>query len=214
MKKTYVYFLWIIILLTPLIACQKNEDCDPEDEESPCYAGRADTQYFTMKLDNKDWKAKGISHLFFVEHNEIFKTPEGKLSLLVNLMGVPSDGKEQFLISIFIAPEKISNPLGVYNITTDANIMGRPGTADLLHSSSSWPKGLSWQTRNFVEGSPDAGIVTITEFEKGDGKSTKQYVRLKGTFSGTIFEFHLKRTGETKSIIDGKFNLINQLYQK
>ena len=75
-------------------------------------------------------------------------------------------------------------------------------------------QGLAWQTRTEKSGAPDAGVVTITEFEKGEGVSTRQLRRLKGAFSGTIFEYQLNATGKSMKVTDGKFNLINGNYQK
>ena len=213
MKKMIDYFLCVMFVSVTLISCQKSEDCDPDDEESFCYAGPINSDYFSMKLDGIVWKGAS-SRLFFVEHGEITKNTEGMLSLLVNLMGVTPDGKELFLIGLSISPEKLSNPVGVYRINTDAYKLFTPGTADLLQGNSSWPKAYGWRTRIFKEGSPDAGIVTITEFEKGNGEFTKHFIRLKGTFSGTIFEYDPDITGKTKQITDGKFNLMNQLYKK
>ena len=43
-------------------------------------------------------------------------------------------------------------------------------------------QGLAWQTRTEKSGAPDAGVVTITEFEKGEEVSTRQLRRLKGAF--------------------------------
>lgn len=220
MEKRKFYLVGVMLMALLFSFCSKEDDCDPKDEESACYAGPVGNQYYTMEIDGQPWKAGGAFNMFIVEWGEpVTYEKTGEISHPVDLMGVTADGKETFLLQLYLSTEDLTNPIGTYPIITDADRIAMPGTAEAMLISKEYPEGVAFQTRTGEKGSPDAGTLTITEFEKGEPSSKqKRILRFKGTFATTMYEFDVKNgigvTGNVKVVKDGKFNLINSFYLK
>lgn len=212
MKKVMNRGGWLLLLVVTLLSCKKSEKCDPEDERSACYSG-PNSNYYSMVLEGKDWKAGGkAGQMAIAEWGEFVENEETKLrSLPVMLTGTTADGNELFLIQLYFSADMLKDPRGSYQIITDITKIGLPGTAEVMLTNKKWSQGVAYQSRIGKKGSPDAGTVTVTEFRKGKG--SLHFAQLKGTFKGIIYEFDAENgrgvTGKTMAMQEGKFNLFD-----
>lgn len=223
MKKHIIYFIGALLMTSTFTSCSKTDDCDPNDEESSCYAGVMNDQYFNAKIDGTEWKAGGYSHLFFVEspNLEVYKET-GEQFYRVEFVGLTGE-RNGITIELHLSPEQFSNPKGSYPVFADPRKILRSGVSSIWvyaisgtqdEYTSVFPESINDDTPLM----PDVGQLTITDFELGDSKGglQKRLYRIKGTFSAsTIYGVDLNGfTGKTKTVSEGKFNLINALYQK
>lgn len=221
MKRHLIYFL-SILLLSAFSSCSKDDDCDPNDEESPCYAAVLNDQYFSMKIDGTEWKAGGYAHLFFVESPNLEVNEDtGEQFYRVELVGLTGE-RNGITIEVHLSPEQFSNPKGTYPVYADPRKVRRSKvssvwvygvTGDQGDFTSLFPESIDDDTPLM----PDVGVLTITDFELGDKGAgmQKRLSRIKGTFSAsTIYGVDLNGfNGKTRTIVEGKLNLINALYQ-
>ncbi|WP_257657613.1 hypothetical protein [Parapedobacter lycopersici] len=211
-----------------LVSCSKDENnCDPEDKESPCYAGVTTSQYFKMEIAGAEWKATNTpGHLFFIE-SPVMEIDEhtGVPFYYVELVGLTGSDPNGITIQLHLPADKFSNPKGTYPIIADVRKLNTAGV------SSAWVYAVNGTPDQYVSVFPesmdddtpllpDAGMVTITDFEVGndnDDGNQKRLYRIKGTFSApTIYGLDVPNgfNGNTESISSGEFNLINALYQQ
>ncbi len=222
MKRHIIYFLAILMIST-FSSCSKDDECDPNDKESTCYAGVVNDQFFTMKINGAEWKAGGPAHLFFVESPNLeINEDTGEQFYRVEFVGLTGE-RNGITIELHLTPEQFANPKGTYPVYAD------PRKVLTAKVSSVWVydiSGLQGEYASLFAESldddtplmPDVGQLTITDFELGDSKAgmQKRLYRVKGTFAAsTIYGFDLNGfNGKTTAITEGKFNLINALYQQ
>lgn len=223
MKKYTSLSLPILIIFT-LLSCTKDKDnCDPEDKESPCYVGPVNDQYLSMKVDGAFWEASGPAHLFFVEFpNPETDTDTGEVYYRISIVGLEGE-LNGVTVGIQLPADKFLDPRGSYPIFSD------PRKATLAGVASVHVYGLNGTqgefTSMFPESinddepmRPDSGTLTITDFELGNSENPGMQNRLysvTGTFAtSTVYGFDINGfNGQTRSIAEGKFHLINALYQ-
>lgn len=223
MRKN-TYLLVPIILIFTLLSCSKDKDsCDPEDKESPCYAGPVNDQYLSMKIDGTFWEASGPTHLFFVESpNMEVDTETGVAYYTMAFVGLQGE-LNGITVGLNLPADKFSDPRGSYPIFADPRKVMYAGMASVhlygLYGNqgeftSMFPESID----DDEPMRPDSGILTITDFELGNSETPGMQNRLysvTGTFStSTVYGFDLNGfNGRTQSIGEGKFKLINALYQ-
>ncbi|WP_018628041.1 hypothetical protein [Niabella aurantiaca] len=227
MKKIVRGISGMLFMVSLFSACTKDKPCDPEDEESPCYAGIMNRQYFNMKIDGVEWNATNVpGHLFFVESpNPEVDGDTGAPFFRVELVGLTGTKPNGVTIELQLPQDRFSNPKGTYPVIADPRKLQKAG------GSSVWVYAINGTEAEYgslfpesivedVPLMPDVGTVTITDFELGDTKENsnrKRLYRIKGTFSAsTIYGYDVPDgfNGDTKSIAEGEFNLVNALSLK
>lgn len=227
MKKFVIGISGILLLTLVFSACTKEKQCDPTDEESPCYAGVASSQYFNMKIDGTEWKATNVpGHLFFVESpNPETDEDTGVPFFRVELVGLTGTAPNGVTIELQLPQDRFSNPKGTYPVIADPRKIIKAGGSSLWVYAVDGTKAeygsiFPESPADDAPLMPDAGTVTITDFELGDtndGSNRKRLYRLKGTFSAsTVYGYAVPDgfNGNTKSIAEGSFNLVNALSLK
>jgi len=199
-RKTMVLFLAVFALA----GCSKNDD---EENKGKQYG-----QYIKMKVDGVKWETDGSFDVKFVEQGLGVDDNSGEYNLLLSAM--QSGERETFQISLRLPFDKIDNPIGTYPVASDATKSGMmTGTAEVNYYNKAASEVI-FSSRTDSKGSPYAGTLTITEFEKGDGALAQRQIHwLKGTFSVTLKGTEKGyKTGEIIEITDGEFEMLNALH--
>jgi len=227
MKRVINKILWLCFVAVVLTSCSKEEECDREDEDSPCYIGLNQGQFVRMELDGASWAATNkIGDMFFVISPYVeTNTESGQVYHYIELVGLSSSASTGVTINFQLPPEKLTDPRGTYEVVADPRKHLQSNISTVMMYDvpvSGEGKYVSIFPGNLAEDAPllaDVGELVITDFElgKSSGDSPDRRIqRLKGTFSASTI-YGMKdiggATGEVRKIAKGEFSLINALYQ-
>lgn len=203
MKPIFQKILVSLFVTMAMISCSDNDKIDNNGEYG---------QYLQMKKDGTMWKTDDSFAVKFVEQG--LGVDENADTYFMVLSAMQLGEQESFQIVLSLPLDKIDNPVGSYSVISDGTQLGMPGTAEVVYQSKTDLETI-FMSRTDPEGSPPAGTLTITEFEKGDGAFPQRQINwLKGTFSVTLKgTIQGSKTGETIEITDGAFEIPNAILQ-
>lgn len=176
--KNHFYLLCIAIFAILLGGCSKNEDCDPNDEESPCYAGIGGGGGDKDGLSECSYKItiNGEATLpnQFGKDRLVFQTSAGK---------VEQDGVVLMLSQAKIDPKEVS----IFTFMSHGFIDRRTSAQTTYHIATFQSTRLSTSTLSalplygYADDQKDYGSLTLTLLENSD-----QRIRIKA--SGTAMK--------------------------